>query len=63
MAFNCKYLELFYKTYPENRRHLIELCVYPGAGHLIEPPYSPMSRFTSRTIKEVAGITGTAFFQ
>ncbi|KAK1790577.1 hypothetical protein P4O66_014449 [Electrophorus voltai] len=25
-------------------RHLLQVHIYPGAGHLIEPPYSPHHR-------------------
>ncbi|XP_039523842.1 peroxisomal succinyl-coenzyme A thioesterase-like [Pimephales promelas] len=28
-------------------RHLVEVLTYPGAGHLIEPPYSPHFRATN----------------
>ncbi|XP_052410280.1 peroxisomal succinyl-coenzyme A thioesterase-like [Carassius gibelio] len=28
-------------------RHLLEILTYPGAGHLIEPPYSPHYRATN----------------
>ncbi|XP_070184455.1 acyl-coenzyme A thioesterase 2, mitochondrial-like [Littorina saxatilis] len=31
--------------YPEERRHLIEVVHYPGAGHLLEPSYTPHCRF------------------
>ena len=58
MAINSQYLKSFYESYPPDKRHLIELCLYPGAGHLIEPPYSPMARSTMRYVKEVSGIRG-----
>ncbi|KAK7480356.1 hypothetical protein BaRGS_00028403 [Batillaria attramentaria] len=36
-----KWAEHFQTMYPEDKRHLIELVRYPGAGHLLEPPYAP----------------------
>ncbi|XP_025104456.1 bile acid-CoA:amino acid N-acyltransferase-like [Pomacea canaliculata] len=27
--------------YPEDKQHKINVVVYPGAGHLLEPPYTP----------------------
>ncbi|PVD25472.1 hypothetical protein C0Q70_13128 [Pomacea canaliculata] len=27
--------------YPEDKQHKINVVVYPGTGHLLEPPYSP----------------------
>ncbi|XP_033733484.1 uncharacterized protein LOC117322657 [Pecten maximus] len=36
--------QLQYDTYPEDKKQNIELVVYHGAGHLIEPPYSPLCR-------------------
>ncbi|KAK7104520.1 acyl-coenzyme A thioesterase 5-like [Littorina saxatilis] len=32
------------KLYPEDRCHLIEVVHYPGAGHLLEPLYTPHCR-------------------
>ncbi|XP_076441664.1 acyl-coenzyme A amino acid N-acyltransferase 1-like isoform X2 [Babylonia areolata] len=34
----------FRQLYPEDRRHLIEVIHYPHAGHLLETPYTPLSR-------------------
>jgi hypothetical protein len=31
--------------YPPQRRHLIEVVVYPGTGHLLEPAYTPHCKF------------------
>lgn len=33
-------------------RHLLEILMYPGAGHLIEPPYSPHFRATKYKLQE-----------
>lgn len=33
------------------KSHLFTRLSYPGAGHLIEPPYSPMSRASFWVIK------------
>jgi hypothetical protein len=27
--------------YPADKKHQIEMVKYPGAGHLLEPPYNP----------------------
>lgn len=32
--------------------HLLTLLSYPGAGHLIEPPYSPHARFSEFKLLE-----------
>ena len=37
--------DLFANRYPEDQRHLVEVVHYPGAGHLLEPPYTPQCRF------------------
>ncbi|XP_045195301.1 bile acid-CoA:amino acid N-acyltransferase-like isoform X2 [Mercenaria mercenaria] len=37
----------FYELCPNEFKHLIEIHRYPGAGHLIEPPYSPHVRATT----------------
>lgn len=47
-ALKPKFLPNLYNCYPAGRRHLCELHVYPGAGHLIDPPYSPLARSTTR---------------
>ncbi|KAK7477483.1 hypothetical protein BaRGS_00031307 [Batillaria attramentaria] len=36
--------DMLYDMYPEDKRHLIEVVHYPGAGHLLEPPYTPYCR-------------------
>lgn len=33
-----------YDNYPEDKKQNMELVVYHGAGHLVEPPYSPLCR-------------------
>ncbi|KAJ8309573.1 hypothetical protein KUTeg_014447 [Tegillarca granosa] len=33
-----------YDLYPDDKKSNIELVIYPGAGHLIEPPYAPLCR-------------------
>ena len=35
---------MHYNLYPPDRRHLIDVVTYPGAGHLLEPPYNPLCR-------------------
>ena len=37
--------DMLYRRYPDHRRHLVEVVHYPGAGHLLEPPYTPHCRF------------------
>ncbi|XP_035383770.1 peroxisomal succinyl-coenzyme A thioesterase-like isoform X1 [Electrophorus electricus] len=32
--------------------HLLQVLIYPGAGHLIEPPYSPHHRATNFIVQE-----------
>ncbi|XP_076464424.1 bile acid-CoA:amino acid N-acyltransferase-like isoform X2 [Babylonia areolata] len=34
----------YQSAYPKNKRHLLEVVHYPGAGHLLEPPYTPHCR-------------------
>ncbi|XP_076464422.1 bile acid-CoA:amino acid N-acyltransferase-like isoform X2 [Babylonia areolata] len=34
----------YHSAFPEDRRHLMEVVHYPGAGHLLEPPYTPHCR-------------------
>lgn len=41
-AIDPKVASMFYEAYPVNRRHLVQIVKYPGAGHLIEPPYLPV---------------------
>ncbi|KAK7104524.1 bile acid-CoA:amino acid N-acyltransferase-like isoform X2 [Littorina saxatilis] len=41
---NPQWIEELRTMYPEDRRHLIEVVHYPGAGHLLEPPYTPHCR-------------------
>ncbi|XP_052791438.1 acyl-coenzyme A amino acid N-acyltransferase 1-like [Mya arenaria] len=43
----------FYNLYPPVRRHFCRLLTYTDAGHLIEPPYAPLTRATKRH----AGVT------
>ncbi|XP_070181675.1 acyl-coenzyme A thioesterase 1-like isoform X2 [Littorina saxatilis] len=31
--------------YPQHKGHLIDVVMYPGAGHLLEPPYTPHCRY------------------
>ena len=42
---NPSVADTYYNMYPEDRRHLMEVIHYPGAGHLLEPPYTPHCRF------------------
>ncbi|KAJ8308252.1 hypothetical protein KUTeg_013126 [Tegillarca granosa] len=39
-----KLAEALLNQYPEDKRSLIEITTYPGAGHLIDPPYMPLCR-------------------
>ena len=39
-------MELWYAEWPQDQRHKIEFIMYKDAGHLIEPPYSPLNRAT-----------------
>ncbi|KAL8622875.1 hypothetical protein ACOMHN_026996 [Nucella lapillus] len=36
--------DLCHSMYPRDKRHLMEVVHYPGAGHLLEPPYTPHCR-------------------
>ncbi|XP_067664326.1 acyl-coenzyme A thioesterase 1-like [Haliotis asinina] len=38
------YANTFMEACPEEEQKNIELIIYPGAGHLIEPPYMPLCR-------------------
>ena len=40
-----KLADVYYNMYPEDKRHLMEVVHYPGAGHLLEPPFSPYCEF------------------
>ncbi|XP_060580994.1 bile acid-CoA:amino acid N-acyltransferase-like [Ruditapes philippinarum] len=56
------FLYNLWKRYPSNRKHLCTIYRYPGAGHLIEPPYSPLARSTlgycpESAIKYLKGFT------
>ncbi|XP_070181668.1 acyl-coenzyme A thioesterase 1-like isoform X2 [Littorina saxatilis] len=42
--------DIHQKLYPEDRRHLIEVVHYLGAGHLLEPPYTPHCRTCFNTV-------------
>ncbi|XP_046568731.1 acyl-coenzyme A thioesterase 1-like [Haliotis rubra] len=42
-VWRTDFANTFIVTCPEEKRKNIELIVYPGAGHLIEPPYMPVS--------------------
>ncbi|XP_045161066.2 acyl-coenzyme A thioesterase 1-like [Mercenaria mercenaria] len=53
-----KFLPNLFKCYPADRKHLCELHVYPGAGHLIEPPYAPLARSTIKYNRGVLGDYG-----
>ncbi|KAL4237977.1 hypothetical protein ACF0H5_002688 [Mactra antiquata] len=44
--------------YPPDRKHLCKLLSYPGAGHLIEPPYAPLARSTEKFVRGVGGDHG-----
>ena len=61
MALNCKIMSSLQECYPSNRKHLCELHVYPGAGHLIEPPYAPLARKTVRHNRGLGGDYGLYF--
>lgn len=40
------------ECYPVDKRHLIDVVVYPGAGHLLEPPYTPLCRTCKSSMAE-----------
>ncbi|XP_060579565.1 bile acid-CoA:amino acid N-acyltransferase-like isoform X2 [Ruditapes philippinarum] len=44
----------FYELCPNEFKHLVEVYRYPGAGHLIEPPFSPHARATNPGRKRMA---------
>ncbi|XP_027009775.2 bile acid-CoA:amino acid N-acyltransferase-like [Tachysurus fulvidraco] len=52
---NCASLEsaedMVKITEKAGNRHLLSVLVYPGAGHLIEPPYMPHHRASNFTVK------------
>lgn len=58
LALKTKFLPNTYDCYPADRKHLCELRMYPGAGHLIEPPYAPLSRTTMKHSRGVGGDYG-----
>ncbi|KAK7477484.1 hypothetical protein BaRGS_00031308 [Batillaria attramentaria] len=48
-----KWAEQLRDLYPIDKRHLIDVVVYPGAGHLLEPPYTPLCRLCHTTMTEL----------
>lgn len=64
MTVNPRYLRDFYTSFPQDRRHLVEFCLYPGAEHLIEPQYAPNARsvITNSTVKGFTGNVITDLF-
>ncbi|XP_045161068.2 acyl-coenzyme A thioesterase 1-like [Mercenaria mercenaria] len=60
MTLKTKFLPNLFKCYPEKRKHLCELLVYPGAGHLIEPPYASFARSSVKHNRGVGGDHGRA---
>lgn len=57
-CLNDKIHSNLYDSYPPDRKHLCELHKYPGGGHLIEPPYAPLARSTSKHSRGVMGDFG-----
>lgn len=57
-ALHPKILPNLYNCYPEHRKHLCQLNEYPSAGHLIEPPYAPLARTTTKHNRGVGGDYG-----
>ncbi|XP_067686473.1 acyl-coenzyme A amino acid N-acyltransferase 1-like [Haliotis asinina] len=50
-VWRTDFAHTFVETCPEEKRKNIELIIYPGAGHEIEPPYTPlMTSFVSKTL-------------
>lgn len=58
-CLNYKLLGAFYYTYPLERRHLCELMIYEGAGHLIEPPHTPLTRVARAHLSGVSKHKGS----
>ncbi|XP_060081590.1 acyl-coenzyme A amino acid N-acyltransferase 1-like [Ylistrum balloti] len=50
--------QLQVKCFPPNKRDNIELVVYQGAGHLIEPPYSPLCRASFNRLLQTCMVWG-----
>ncbi|XP_076464827.1 bile acid-CoA:amino acid N-acyltransferase-like [Babylonia areolata] len=45
-AMNLELADVCHSMYPQDKRHLMEVVHYPGAGHLLEPPYTPYCSFS-----------------
>lgn len=57
-ALKSEILLNLFNCYPANRKRFCELHAYPGAGHLIEPPYAPLARTTTKHNRGVGGDYG-----
>ncbi|XP_053387306.1 uncharacterized protein LOC123563546 [Mercenaria mercenaria] len=55
-----EFLSNLWKRYPTNRKHLCKLYKYPGAGHLIEPSYAPLARFTAKYFSDNPSANSTS---
>ena len=43
MMFHPGVQKMQYDAYPAKDKHKIELVTYPGTGHIIDPPYVPVT--------------------
>ena len=51
-----RFHELYVKNWPSEWKHNVQLIKYPGAGHLLEPPYMPHIRSSAPGRKRMATI-------
>ncbi|VDI79619.1 acyl-coenzyme A thioesterase 1/2/4 [Mytilus galloprovincialis] len=44
--------QMFQETYPQSKRHNLTVVRYPNTGHLIEPPYLPVTSSNKKTYED-----------
>ncbi|XP_048252121.1 acyl-coenzyme A thioesterase 2, mitochondrial-like [Haliotis rufescens] len=57
-TWKTDHANIFMKTCPKEKRKTIEFVTYPGAGHLIEPPYMPLYRTLYHPVLGMTIVTG-----
>jgi len=52
---------LQYQAFPDHKKNNIELVAYEGAGHLIEPPHSPLCQTSYLKLFSKYSVYGCAY--
>ncbi|XP_060081589.1 acyl-coenzyme A thioesterase 5-like [Ylistrum balloti] len=47
-----------YEDFPEDHKHKMELVVYKGTGHMIEPPYTPVTSLSYHKVFRMTFVIG-----